>query len=128
MRSILRNYRAQARKLIAARTEQAKKEKKQLLDSLFRLGLLEKGAELDDVLALTIRDVMERRLQTLVFRKKLSNTVGQARQFITHNHICVGEKVITSPSYIVSRDEEFHIKVNPNSPLLGKIKGVKVGS
>ena len=75
MRSILRNYRAQARRLIAARAEQAKRERKQLLDSLFRLGLLEKGAELDDVLALTIRDVLERRIQTLVFRKKIANTL-----------------------------------------------------
>ena len=122
MRSILSGYRAQARKLIAATTEQAKRERNQLMKSLYNLGLLEKEAELDDVLALTIRDVMSRRLQTIVLTKKLANSIKQSRQFITHRHVMVADKVITSPSYLVSRDEEFHVRVSPRSTVIAVVK------
>ncbi|MCD6403924.1 30S ribosomal protein S4 [Nanoarchaeota archaeon] len=111
MESILRRYRAQARRLIGARTKEAEKEKKQLLDSLYRLGFLEKDAKLDDVLSLTIKDIMERRLQTMLFRKKLANSIKHARQLITHGHVIVGEKVITSPSFLVPRAMENKIRV-----------------
>ncbi|MDZ7850648.1 MAG: 30S ribosomal protein S4 [Halodesulfurarchaeum sp.] len=44
---------------------------------------------LDDVLSLDVTDVLERRLQTVVYRKGLANTVDQARQFVTHGHVIV---------------------------------------
>ena len=122
MRSTLRRFRAQARKLIAIETKQAKKERNQLMKALYDFGLLEKEAELDDVLALTIRDVMERRLQTLVLRKKITNSIKQARQLITHKHIMVQDKVITSPSYLVRREEEHHIRMNPKSSVKVEMK------
>ena len=127
MRSILRGFRAQARKLIAVRTEQAKKERNQLMKSLYDLGLLEKEAELDDVLALTINDILERRLQTVVFKKNLANSVKQSRQFITHRHVMIGEKVITSPSYLVRREEEFHVKLTPGSTVKAIVKAKSGG-
>lgn len=122
MKSILRGYRAQARNLIAATTNQANKERNQLMKSLYNLGLLEKEAKLDDVLALTIRDIMGRRLQSVVLTKKLANSIKQSRQFITHKHIMVADKVITSPSYLVSRDEEFHVKFNPKATVKSLLK------
>ena len=61
------------------------------------------------VLGLDIRNLMERRLQTLVYRKNLSRSVKQARQFIVHGQIIVKEKKISSPSYIVKLDEEGSI-------------------
>ena len=111
MESMLRRYRAQARRLIGMRGEEGEREKKQLLESLYRLGLLGKDVKLDDVLSLTIKDIMERRLQTQLVRKKLANTIKHARQLIVHGHVIVGEKVITSPSFIVPRELESKIKV-----------------
>ena len=124
MRSILRGFRIQARKLIAVRTEQAKKERNQLMKSLYDMGLLEKEAKLDDVLALTINNILDRRLQTIVFKKNLANSVKQARQ---HRHIMVGDKVITAPSYLVRREDEFHIKMTPDSTVKSLVKA-KTGS
>ena len=39
---------------------------------------------------------MERRLQTLVYRKNLASSARQARQFIVHAHIALGEKIVTA--------------------------------
>ena len=72
---------------------------------------------MDDVLALELKNVMERRLQTMVLRKGLSSTIKQARQFITHRHIRVGSKLITAPSYIVSKEDENQITFVESSAL-----------
>jgi small subunit ribosomal protein S4 len=117
MRSILRKYRSQARKLVAGDSAQNIKERDQLLSTTFRLGLLEKDSRVDDVLAMKIGDIMDRRLQTVLIKKGIANTIKQARQFITHKHIMIGEKVVASPSYLVSREEEKHIRLNPFSVL-----------
>jgi len=96
----------------------------ELLSRLKRLGVLSETAVLDNVLDLTIEDILERRLQTIVFRKGLAKTIHQARQLITHGHISIGKQRVTVPSYIVSREEEKQIEyaaqstlANPNHPL-----------
>ncbi len=103
--TLLRNFRGQARRLLALKTEQAKKEEKQLLQRLRRMGLLKENATLD-VLALKVNDLLERRLETLVFKKGLASTPNQARQFIVHGHIAIGGQKVTAPSYLVKQDEE----------------------
>ncbi|MFH1063966.1 MAG: 30S ribosomal protein S4 [Candidatus Woesearchaeota archaeon] len=113
----LRNATAQAKKLITLSGPQADKEKKLLLDRLRKYGLLSSEAEVDTILSLSVRDVMGRRLQTLVYKKSLANSVKQARQFITHCHICINGKVITSPAYLVSVSEESQISFRENSGL-----------
>lgn len=117
MNSILRNFLSDAKRIAATRTAQSEKEKIQLLGRLKRLGLLPETASLDNVLELTLRDILERRLQTLVFRKGLARSVKQARQFIVHRHIMVGDKKITVPSYLVSKAEEALISFAPRSSL-----------
>ncbi len=111
MKSIIKRYRDFAKKLVSIRTAQEAKEKKEFLESLYKKGLIEKDAEVDDVLALTIRDISERRLQTLVYRKGLARTPKHARQLIVHGHVYVNNKKITSPSAIIGRDEENLIRV-----------------
>lgn len=90
---------------------------KQLLDRLHRLGILHETAALDDVLDMSIEDILERRLQTLVFRRGLAKSVYQARQLITHGHVSIGGKRVSSPSYLVLRNEEPKISYAPASPL-----------
>jgi small subunit ribosomal protein S4 len=82
------------------------KMENELLTRLKKLGVLQETAVLDDVLDLSIEDILERRLQTLVFRKTLSKTVHQARQLITHGHITLESRRVTIPGYIVSTEEE----------------------
>ena len=106
MDSIVKDCKSQAKKLSALRTKQAEKEQKLLLDRLFHLGLIDENATLENILTLKLEDVMERRLQTMVMKRGLARSMSQARQFITHGHVRVGDKVMTSPSYIVRRGEE----------------------
>lgn len=117
MGSVIKNAAMQAKKLIPQRTQQSEKEKEHLLQKLKNLGLLKPDATIEDCLGITLKDILERRLQTLVYRKNLSRTIKQARQFIVHRHIKVGKKTITSPSYVVSVDEEPLINFVENSPL-----------
>lgn len=104
---ILRNFRRRTRDLIAIPD---KEKEKLLLDKLTKLGLLkEKGAGLDNVLMLTENDVLERRLQTVVFRKGMAKTARQARQHIVHGHISIDGRRTDVPSYLVPVDEESKI-------------------
>ena len=115
--SFVKKYRAIAKRLIVDQSAQALKEKDQMLTKLQQIGLLGSGANPGDVLGLETKDLLERRLQTVVFRKGLARSIKQARQFITHRHIKVGNKEITAPSYIVSVKEEAEITFKDNSAL-----------
>ena len=117
MNSILKNFFRQTKRLAAIKTGQSEKEKIQLLDRLKRLGLLPETALLDDILDVSLKGLLERRLQTIVFRKGLARSVNQARQFIVHRHIMVGNKKITVPSYLVSKAEEDLISFSGKSSL-----------
>lgn len=112
--SRLRDFRAQARGLIPRlETKQGQLEKKQLIDKLLGYGLIGKDANIDDILKLEIEDLLNRRLQTLVFRKGFANSIKQARQFIVHGHVRVEGIKVTSPSYIVKVVEEAGIELLP---------------
>ncbi|MBI4152281.1 30S ribosomal protein S4 [Candidatus Woesearchaeota archaeon] len=115
--SFLRRYKILAKKFIALTTAQAEKEKSQILDKLFRTGIIAQGAGLDQILGLELKDILERRLQSQIYRKGFARTMKQARQFITHRHILIGNKEITSPSYLVSRADESMLAFKTASPL-----------
>lgn len=114
----LRRARTQAKKLIADKlSEQARKEEKQLLVRLVRYGLLTKDSKIEEVLGLKANDFFERRLQTLVYKKGFARSPKQARQFIVHGHILIGNRKITAPSYMVSLEEESKISFDSLSNL-----------
>lgn len=108
-------FRGIARSLLGVPQEERVKLEAQLVGRLKRLGILPENAVLDDVLDLTIEDILERRIQTIVFRKGLAKTIFQARQLTTHGHIAVGDKKVFSPGYLVLKEEE--VTYAPTSPL-----------
>ncbi|MHA1988148.1 MAG: 30S ribosomal protein S4 [Promethearchaeota archaeon] len=115
-RTILANWRniaRQSRRLLKERAIEAQQE---LLKKLSKLGVIGSEAEFEDILLLTVEDVLKRRLQTLVFEKGLASTVHQARQYIVHGHIQIAGKKIDAPSYLVKLQEEDFIDFTPNSP------------
>ncbi len=117
--SALRSYRREARDLLGQPQddETVVRRTEQFLSRLKRVGILDEADELGDVLGLEIEDVLERRLQTVVYRKGLANTTQQARQFITHGHVVIGDQRHTVPSYVVDVDEEDLVDFDENSPL-----------
>ncbi|MBI4454219.1 30S ribosomal protein S4 [Candidatus Woesearchaeota archaeon] len=117
MNSILHNYTAQAKKSIVATSAQGEIEKKNMIAKLVKLGLIKEGGQIDDILSLTVKDICERRLQTIVSKKNLARSVKQARQFIIHGHINIGDRKVSVPSYLVSVGEEPLICFSQNSEL-----------
>ena len=123
-RTMLSKYRGIARSLLGMSTEQREVLERQLLSRLSRLGILPETAVLDNVLDLSLEDILERRLQTLVLRKNMARSVYQARQLITHGHVAIRNRRVFSPSYLVLKDEEDKIAfsltsavTNPEHPL-----------
>jgi small subunit ribosomal protein S4 len=107
----LSSVRKQARMLLAATEQVRMREEKKLLDSLRRRGLIAEEATLDDILSLTVEDVLSRRLQTMVFKKGMAVSPLHSRQLIVHGHVVLGDRTITVPGYGVKRDEEGSIKL-----------------
>jgi len=58
---------------------------------------------------------MERRLQTLVAKRKIANSVHHARVMIRQRHIAVGKQLVNIPSYLVRVSSEQHIGYSATS-------------
>lgn len=88
------------------------------LNKLKKLGILEPHVEsIDEVLDITVVDFLERRLSNVIYKLKLAKTPEQARQFVVHKHVKIGEKVINSPGYLVTIDEVENISFRDTSAL-----------
>jgi small subunit ribosomal protein S4 len=128
--SVLRNLRRQARELQArlrASEPQAVQETKWLLDRLTRMGLLSPGSPtVDDVLALSVEGLLDRRLDWFVFQRGLAPTAKSARKLIVHGHISLDEHRVTRPGYLVRRDEEASLSYSPTSPLTNEEHPLRV--
>jgi len=117
MTSLLKKMKDQAKILAAGAGDQIDKEKYQLLKRASKLGLIKEAEGLDAILGIPVETVMDRRLQTIVFKKGLARSMKQARQFIVHQHILLGNSKITAPGYIVHTGEETLINFVPHSKL-----------
>ncbi len=122
--TVLRNYRREARRLLAEigtmgaeASKHATLESMQILTRLKRYGLLAESADLNDILSLQTNDLLERRLQTQVYRQGLAHSMRQARQFITHGHIMLDGKKVTIPSMLITKVDEMNIDYYKSSPL-----------
>lgn len=118
--SLLESFRAQARDLQAKlrnQDPQANRQFRNMIARLNRYNILGMEATLDDVLSLRIENILDRRLQTLVFRKNLARTQKQARQLITHGHISMDGRRVDLPGILVEGITEDSIVYQENSPL-----------
>jgi small subunit ribosomal protein S4 len=116
-KTMLSKFRGIARSLIGKPPEERQKMEEELLSRLKKLGIIHETAVLDDVLDLTVEDILERRLQTIVFRKGLAKTIHQARQLITHGHISKANHRVPVPSDPLTTELEEQVNSSPDSPL-----------
>ena len=110
-KTIIRKIRHRARALLATPKEIREPMEKALLKRLYKMGLISENATLEDVLGLRVEDLLERRLQTIVYRKGLSRSIKHSRQMITHGHIMINGRRIPFPSYLVPAEEEAKIEL-----------------
>lgn len=115
-KTMLSKIRGMARSMLGMRAEERERIEGKLLKKLSRLGLIPEGATLDDVLDLSVRDILERRLQTISFKLGLAKSINQARQLVSHGHIAIGDRIVSIPGYLVTKEEESRLGYSPNSP------------
>ncbi len=109
--------REKAKKLISS----SKEEQQALISRLNKVGM--NVNSIADILGLEKKDYLNRRLQTIVARKKIAKTVKEARQMIVHKKILVDGKAINAPSYLVP--VEFENKISLKEKKSKIIEGEK---
>lgn len=119
-RTKLSTLRRRARQMLSMDLTDRANTEKEMIRKLSRVGMVDERASLDDILGLTIQDLMERRLQTIVFRKRMAKSLHQARQLITHGHIAISGQKVKAPSYMVSSEDEANLDYAASSPLAVK--------
>jgi len=125
MAANLRNWQERARTVVGLTGKEKEVEEKILLQKLQKLGVLDAKATIDDVLALTVRDVLERRLQTKIYKMGLANTSKQARQFIIHNKVLVNDTLVNAPSYFVQKNDRLSLLPGFKPQIVERIKAPK---
>ena len=106
----VKTMREKAKQLISAPVER----QKALFEQLNKLGI--KVKSIPDVLSLSKEDYMKRRLQTVLVKKRLAQTMKAARQLIVHKKVMIESKVVSIPSYIVPVELEEKISVKAKKP------------
>ena len=73
--------------------------------NVYRKALSKKGNTTENLIGL-----LERRLDTVIYRAKFATTVFSARQLINHGHIKVNGKKVNISSYLVSEKDTIEVK------------------
>ena len=93
--------------------------------NIYRKAIAKRGDTIENLIGL-----LERRLDTVVYRSKLATTVFSARQLINHGHIRVNKKRVNISSYLVNEKDVVELKekskkiVNIESSLASKERDV----
>ena len=73
--------------------------------NVYRKAIMKKGDTAENLIGL-----LERRLDAVVYRAKLSTTIFSARQLINHGHVKVNGKKVNIPSYQVKEEDSIEIR------------------
>ena len=73
--------------------------------NMYRRAIMKKGDTAENLIGL-----LERRLDAVVYRSKLSNTIFSSRQLINHGHVRVNGKKVNISSYQVKEEDSIEIR------------------
>ena len=111
-RAHLKRITRRARSLLSMTAEERAPLEMPFKERLYKMGFIEDpNVPLDRVLSLDVRAVLERRLQTVVYRMGLAKSIHHARQLIVHGHVLVAGRRMTSPGFLVPRELEDKISL-----------------
>jgi len=73
--------------------------------NLYKKAIMKKGDTAENLIGL-----LERRLDAVVYRSKLSTTIFAARQLINHGHVKVNGKKVNISSYQLKEEETIEVR------------------
>ena len=73
--------------------------------NVYRKAIMKKGDTAENLIGL-----LERRLDSVIYRAKFSSTIFSSRQFINHGHAKVNGKKVNISSYLLSEEDTIEIK------------------
>ncbi|MFH1457531.1 MAG: 30S ribosomal protein S4 [Patescibacteria group bacterium] len=75
---------------------------------------------------LKLMELLERRLDNVIFRSGMVNTRRQARQLINHGHFLINKKKMNIPSYLVKKGDVVNIKKDVSKERGPIAEGLKI--
>ena len=73
--------------------------------NMYKRAIMKKGDTAENLIGL-----LERRLDAVIYRSKLSNTIFSSRQLINHGHVRVNGKKVNISSYHVKEEDSIEIR------------------
>ncbi len=95
-----------------------------LLEKQFK-NLFEKAAKKKGVTGENFLELLERRLDNIIYRFGITKSRAQARQLVLHSHILVNGKKVNIPSYLVEINDVIEVKEKSRN--IENIKEIKEG-
>lgn len=83
--------------------------------------LYRKAKYFSGITAINFIQLIESRLDTVLFRLRFANTFEEIKQYITHKHILVNKQVVSSPSFLLKEGDIISIHKNSFSFISKKI-------
>ncbi|MBN2509831.1 MAG: 30S ribosomal protein S4 [Spirochaetales bacterium] len=80
----------------------------------------EKAEKMKGITGENLVQLLERRLDNVVYRLRFATSRSQARQLVTHGHIMVNGRKVNIPSYIVRENDEICVVDNSKKVLIIK--------
>ena len=90
-----------------------------ILEKQFRL-YFKMAEKSKGITGATLLQLLERRLDNVVFQSGFATSRAQARQMVRHRHVAVGGRIVNIPSCLVKKDNLMQIKCSEE-----KLKRIK---
>lgn len=120
IRTKLSTLRRRAREMLSLDPVDRADAESMMISKLHGEGLVPEKGNLEDILELAIQDLMERRLQTVIFRRGMTKSLFQARQLIVHGHVAVDGRKMKAPGHTLTIHEEEKLDYAESSPYNAK--------
>ena len=78
-------------------------------------NIFEKAEKMPGLVGTNLMQLLEMRLDNIVFRLGFARTRREARQIVSHKHVTVNGKIVNIPSYKVSPEDVIEIKEKSKS-------------
>src|SRR6056297_1079074 len=102
------------------REKQKVKRMYSLMENQFR-NYYKKADQTKGMTGLMLLQLLERRLDNIIFRLNFAPSRKAARQLVTHSHFSVNGKSVRIPSFIVDEGDEIQIKENKRDKKIFKV-------